>query len=60
MFNGFSDIMTVDEMCQALRIGRNKAYDILKNKKIKSIRIGRKYLIPKISVQEYILKNIQI
>ena len=50
--------MTVEEVCKALRIGYNKAYDFLKDGTIKSIKSGRKYLIPIISVQEYVLKNI--
>lgn len=58
LFNEYPDIMTVEEVCKALRIGYNKAYDFLKDGTIKSIKSGRKYLIPKISVQEYVLKNI--
>ncbi len=53
----FSDILTVKELMDYLAVGKNTAYDLLKTKKIKSIRIGRVYKIPKSEVQEYILKS---
>ena len=53
----FSDILTVKELMDYLAVGKNTAYELLKTKKIKSIRIGRVYKIPKSEVQEYILKS---
>lgn len=47
MFEGFNDILTVEEACKALGMGRNTIYNLLKENIIKSIRIKRKYYIPK-------------
>ena len=53
----FSDILTVKELMDYLAIGKNTAYELLHSKKIKSIKIGRVYKIPKTEVQEYIRKS---
>jgi excisionase family DNA binding protein len=37
-----------------LHIGRNAAYDIVKEGKIKTIRIGKRYIIPKTSVINFL------
>ncbi len=54
MFNEYNDIITVDELCEMLHIGKNKAYHLLKSNKISSFKDGRLWMIPKISVIEYI------
>lgn len=56
MFDEFPDIMTVSDIQQALGIGRNTAYKLLKSKQIKSIRIGNKYKIPKSCLVTYALQ----
>lgn len=53
----FSDILTVKELMDYLAVGKNTAYELLKSKKIKSIKIGRVYKIPKTEVQEYIRRS---
>lgn len=56
MFDEFPDILTVSDIQQALGIGRNTAYKLLKEKQIKSIRIGNKYKIPKRCLIAYALQ----
>ena len=51
-----SDVMTVDDLMDYLSIGKTTAYKILKSGKIKVLRIGKLYRIPKQSVDEYIEK----
>ena len=51
-----SDVMTVEDLMEYLSIGKTTAYKILKSGKIKVIRIGKLYRIPKQSVDEYIEK----
>ena len=53
MFDTYPDVVTVKELCQMLQIGKNTAYHLL-NSQIVSIRIGRKRLIPKAYVIEYV------
>ena len=54
MFNDYNDMVTVEELCEMLRIGRNKAYSLLKSGKIKAFREGKIWMIAKQSVVEYI------
>lgn len=38
---------TVDEVASLMRIARNSAYDGVRSGEIPSIRVGRRYLIPR-------------
>ena len=58
MFNEYSDVITIDELCEMLRIGRNKAYDLLRSGKIKAFQCGRRWVISKEAVVEFIRKNV--
>ena len=60
MFTEENDILTIEELCDILMIGRGTAYDLLQEKKIKAFRIGRKWKIPRIAVREYIRNNANI
>lgn len=55
MFENYPDLMTSEQVAELLSIGKNKLYEILKNKTIPSIKIGKKYLVPKKLLVEYIL-----
>jgi len=55
MFNNYEEMITIDDVCDMLSIGRNAAYRLLSAKQIKAFRIGRVWKIPKKSVEEYIL-----
>ena len=57
MYNNPSDLVTIDELCEILSIGRNAAYTLLKDKKIKAFRIGRVWKISRMAVNEYILSQ---
>ena len=54
MFESFRDVLSVDDLCRALNIGRNTAYKLLNSGDIKSLKIGKVYKIPKIWLVEYI------
>lgn len=47
-------LLTVEDMCNELGIGRSKAYQILKNKEIPSGKIGRRILIRRTDLDQYI------
>lgn len=57
MFNEYDDILTVDDLCSILLIGKNTAYDLLNKGKINAFRIGKTWRIPRLSIQEYILNE---
>lgn len=54
LLHEYSDILTVEELCEVLNIGANAAYDLLNKKEIPAFRIGRRWKIPKESVIHYI------
>lgn len=60
MLENYAEILTVEEMCEVLRIGYNAAYKLLNDKKIKGYRNGRTWRIPKLAVIEYIKENAKI
>ena len=52
MFSEYGDIVTVEEVMKMLQIGRVSVYQMLKSGEIRSIKVGKKYVIPKKSVIE--------
>ena len=56
MFNSYTDILSVKQLCEILCIGKNTAYRLLKSGEIRSIKIGKIYKIPKKDVRRYIEK----
>lgn len=60
MFEDYPDLVSIDELCEMLFIGRNVAYELLRRKKIKAFRIGHLWKIPKGSVEAYILSEAKI
>lgn len=55
MFTQYEDMITIDDLCGMLSIGRNAAYTLLNTGKIKAFRIGRVWKIPRMAVEEYIM-----
>lgn len=53
MLDKYDDIMSVDDLCEAIHIGKNTAYNLLRTKQIKHRVIGRIYKIPKKYLIEY-------
>ena len=46
--------LTVEKLAQVLCIGKNKAYDLVRCKAIRSVRIGNSIRIPKDALIEYL------
>lgn len=57
LFEDFPDCVTVPQLQTMLHIGKNTAYKLLETGEINHRRLGRKYLIPKICVIDYLLKS---
>ena len=47
-------LITVDELAARLSIGRTAAWELVRKRKIKSVKIGRTRRVPITSLQEYI------
>ncbi len=60
MLNQYGDIITVEELCGILMIGRNRAYELLKTGQISGFRLGRNWKIPKIALEEYLKKQARL
>lgn len=54
MQENYVEIITIDEMCELLMIGRTTAYKLLNSNEIKAFRIGKVWKISKASVEQYI------
>ena len=57
MFHRHPDVVTVEQLCKMLNIGRNTAYSLLQSGQLKSVRIGNKYAIPTRWIEEYFKDN---
>lgn len=57
IYRSFDDlpvVLTVPEAADALRIGRNTAYNLVRCKKLRSVKAGRQLRIPKSALLEYL------
>ncbi|HKS47369.1 MAG TPA: helix-turn-helix domain-containing protein [Amycolatopsis sp.] len=45
---------STEDACEALSIGRTQLFDLLREGEIKSVKIGRRRLIPVDSLREYL------
>ena len=57
MFEQYPDILTVEKVCEALRMDYNAVYDLLNDGKLKAYKNGRVWRIPKESLVKYVLEN---
>ncbi len=54
MFISDNEIMTVEEVCEVLYIGRNTAYELLSSGQLRGFRIGRVWNIPREALMRFI------
>lgn len=60
MFEKYPDVVTIQQLMQMLHIGKNKAYELIHNGTIQTVRIGKKYIIPKVSVIQFLSNKIKL
>lgn len=53
IFESYDDILTVEEACEALKIG----YNAINTGKLRGYRNGRVWRIPKAAVVEYVMEK---
>ena len=58
MFEKYSDVITIKELCEMLKIGKNTAYELIHSGQIKSIAIKKQIRIQKQSVISYLENEI--
>lgn len=54
IFKDYPDVLSIAQLQEMLHIGRNTAYGILKDGTIKSVKLGKRYIIPKTGVIDFI------
>ncbi|WP_349945225.1 helix-turn-helix domain-containing protein [Lacrimispora sp. BS-2] len=57
MLEQYGDVISTNELCEILGIGRNRAYELLQTNQIKGFQMGRPWKIPKVSVEEYLKRK---
>lgn len=50
-------LLTVKELQKLLNIGRDKAYCLMRAKSFPSIKIGGRYYVQEMALEEWLLKN---
>ncbi|MCH5296898.1 MAG: helix-turn-helix domain-containing protein [Ruminococcus sp.] len=54
IFSEYDDILSIEDIMEMLHIGKNTVYSLLKNNEIRNLKIGKRYIIPKQSVINFI------
>lgn len=60
MLEEYADILTVEEVCEVLRMGYNGVYTLLNSGKLKGYRNGRVWRVPKESIRRFILEQARL
>lgn len=55
----YPDILTVEEMSKALGVSSKTGYQLLKDNKVKHLKVGRAYRIPKAHLLSYMRLDVQ-
>lgn len=55
MLKDYPDVLSISDLQHILGIGRNLAYRLITNNNIKHTRAGRKIIIPKIYIIEFLV-----
>lgn len=50
-------VLEVEELASALKIGRDAAYELVKQEGFPSIRIGKRIIIPDAALDEWLLRE---
>jgi len=54
MLENYGDVLEIPDLMKILKLGRNSVYDLLNKGVIKCRKYGRKFIIPKICVIDYL------
>ena len=57
MFDKFPEVLTTKQLAEALGIGKGTAYRLVRSKRIRTVRVGSKILIPKAFLLEFVQRE---
>ncbi len=58
MLKDYPDVLTISDLMEILHCCENMVYKLLNNGDIKAKKMGRKWLVPKISVIKYLQSSL--
>lgn len=58
MFSEYDEILTVEEACEALKVGSSYLYNLLRTGQLKAYKNGPIWRIPKIAIIEFVKARI--
>ena len=53
VLKSYPDVLSVDEMCDALSVSTKTGYRLIRENKVQHIKIGRSYRVPKAHLLAY-------
>ena len=60
MFERFDDILTIEDLAEALKIGTTQAYKLVRSEKIKAFKEGKDWKISKTALITYVREQSRI
>lgn len=57
VFNEYPDVVTIEDICSMLCIGKSKAYELVHTGVLKSIPCGKNFKVPKIFIIDFVLNE---
>lgn len=54
LFAELPDILTPKDLMKYLPIGRDAIYEALKSQAIRNVRVGQKFIIPKVALRDFL------
>ena len=54
IFAEYDEILSIEDVMEILHIGKNSVYSLLKSNEIRNIRVGKRYIIPKKSIIDFL------
>lgn len=60
MFERFDDILTIEDLAEALKIGTTQAYKLVRSDKIKAFKEGKNWKISKAALISYVREQSRI
>lgn len=54
MFKKYPDIVSVEDIMRMLNMGRSSVYELLRSNSIRSVKAGKKYIVPKQAVIDFV------
>ena len=55
MLTEYPDVLSFEQMCQVLKISTKTGYKLLRENKVKYLKTGRAYRIPKAHILTYLM-----